>query len=141
MLQKAVRIRIGPDAERLWIERMVRAMERAVRPLAYEDWPRYRDLIPQIKAAINLVLERDLVFPEAAQLLERGAAYTEHQSRYAQAEALYRRALAIWSSTLEATHPHRLACEARLRVLDRAREAASWGLTASLIPRAAAVVS
>ncbi len=125
MLQKAVRIRIGPEAERLWIERMVRAMERAVRPLAYEDWPRYRDLIPQIKAAIDLVLERALVFPEAAQLLERGATYAEHQSRYAQAEALYRRALAIWSSTLEATHPHRLACEARLRVLDRAREAAS----------------
>jgi tetratricopeptide (TPR) repeat protein len=96
MLQKAVRIRLGPAAEALWAERVVRAVERAIRPLEDEDWPLHRRLIPQIKAAIDLVAERGFAFPEAGRLLIRAAMYAHDQARYLQAEELYQRALQIF---------------------------------------------
>jgi tetratricopeptide (TPR) repeat protein len=96
MLQKAVRIRMGAEAEALWFERVVRAVERAIRPLEDRDWPLHRRLIPQIKAVIDLVVERGLTLPEAGRVLERGAMYAHEQARYSQAEELYQRALAIF---------------------------------------------
>ncbi|MFO0756189.1 MAG: toll/interleukin-1 receptor domain-containing protein [Byssovorax sp.] len=95
MLQKVLRIRMGPEAEAIWIERTVRMIERVIRPLGDRDLAHERRIVPQVKHAIDLILERGIASIEAARILNRGGAYAHEQARDDLAETMFQRALAI----------------------------------------------
>jgi tetratricopeptide (TPR) repeat protein len=70
----------------------------------YDIIPSYR-LCSHALACPNLIEQHQMVFPEAARLLDRAAASLQDHVRYRQAEAFFRRALALLEKALGLDHP------------------------------------
>ncbi|MBV8557671.1 MAG: tetratricopeptide repeat protein [Planctomycetaceae bacterium] len=79
-------------------ERAVKALNRAFPDVDYADWPRCERLVPHALAARGWIESEDLRIPEAARLLNQAGYYLSLRARYAEAEPLLRRALAIWEA-------------------------------------------
>jgi len=86
-------------------ERAVKALGRTFPYVEYATWPRCERLVPHALAAWGWIESEDLRVPEAARLLNHAGYYLSRRARYAEAEPLYRRALAIWEAALGPDHP------------------------------------
>lgn len=100
LLQQAVRLRMDEATHRLWAERAVRAVAKAIAGLRYEDWPRHQYLSPQVTSAAELIEAWNFSFPEAAMLLNKAGQFLHEQSRYDLAEKRYRVAHGICEKTV-----------------------------------------
>lgn len=100
---------IEPEEQRLWAERVVRAVN-TIFPRdpkrKIDTWPQCLRYLEQAQACEALVLHHLLLLPEAADLLNRTAIYLSKHASYALAEPLYRRAIAINEQQLGPRHPH-----------------------------------
>ena len=86
-------------------ERAVKALDRAFPDVEYANWPRCERLVPHALAARGWIESEDLRVPEAARLLNQAGYYLYLRARYAEAEPLFRRALAIREQALGPDHP------------------------------------
>src|SRR5512135_1392410 len=86
-------------------ERAIKALNRAFPDTDYATWPRCERLVPHALAAWGWIGSEDLRVPEAARLLNQAGYYLYVRARYAEAEPLYRRALAIWEVAPGRDHP------------------------------------
>ena len=86
-------------------KRAVKALSRTFPYVDYASWPRCDRLVPHALAARGWIEGEDLRVPEAARLLNRAGYYLHQRARYAEAEPLYCRALAINEQTLGPDHP------------------------------------
>ena len=86
-------------------ERAVKALNRTFPDVEYANWPRCERLVPHALAARGWIESEDLRVPEAARLLNQAGYYLYLRARYAEAEPLYRRALAIREAALGPDHP------------------------------------
>ena len=73
--------------------------------MEYANWPRCERLLPHALAARGWIESEDLRVPEAARLLNQAGYYLYLRARYAEAEPLFRRALAIREKALGPDHP------------------------------------
>ncbi|GCE22065.1 tetratricopeptide repeat protein [Dictyobacter kobayashii] len=97
-LVQAVQLdRMEVEEQHQWAERMVRAVNTAFPRNPKEDasWPRCLRYLEQVQACEPLIQKYGLVFPEAADVLERAGVYLYEHASYALAESLYQQALAI----------------------------------------------
>jgi tetratricopeptide (TPR) repeat protein len=105
LVQDAVLRSLPPEAERLWVERAVRALNRAFPVPDFPMWPYCERLLAHARACAAHVERLGLESPEAAQLLNQTALYLFHRARYSEFEPLQRRALEMWESCLGPDHP------------------------------------
>ena len=86
-------------------ERAVKALNRTFPDVEYANWPRCERLVSHALAARGWIESEDLLVPAAARLLNQAGYYLYVRARYAEAEPLYRRALAIWEVAPGRDHP------------------------------------
>src|SRR6202023_951434 len=113
--------RMEVDAQHTWAQRLVRAMH-ALFPQDTQDvatWPWCQRYLEQVEACVVLIQRHHLLLPEAADLLDRAGTYFREPMWYAQAEPLYRRALAIREQYLGPQHPDTATILHNLAMLQR----------------------
>ncbi|HKX29278.1 MAG TPA: tetratricopeptide repeat protein [Blastocatellia bacterium] len=93
------------QTRRLWAGRAVRAVNLVFPAPEYVNWPVCDRLIRQALALAVVIDQFALNFSEAAVLLDRAGEYLYQRGRYAEAEALYHRALAIHEQAHGPAHP------------------------------------
>ena len=86
-------------------ERAVKVLNRTFPDVYYANWPRCERLVSHALAARGWIESQDLLVPAAAQLLNQAGYYLYVRARYAEAEPLYRQALAIREAALGPDHP------------------------------------
>jgi len=84
-------------------EQAIKALNRTFPDVEYANWPRCGRLVPHALAVWGWIecldkSKEPLLVPAAAQLLNQAGYYLCLRARYAEAEALHRRALAIWEA-------------------------------------------
>jgi tetratricopeptide (TPR) repeat protein len=96
----------GMDAptRRVWAERVVRALNELFPRVEFQNWPQCERLIPHGIVAGRLVEDFGLDSVAAGRLLNQGGFYLHGRGRYAEAEPLCRRALAIRERALGPNH-------------------------------------
>ncbi len=95
MVQTVTKSRMNAEDRAKWAERVVRAVNAAFPKVEFAVWNKCERLAPNAQMSAALVDEHRLSFPEAARLLNQAGHYLEERARYAEAEPLMRRALAI----------------------------------------------
>ena len=105
MLQAVVRGSLDAETERLWAQRSVKALKRAYPPVEFGNWPVCERLQAHARAAASVIGELSLSLEEAGSLLNEAGGYAWNRGRYAEAEPLYQRSVAIKEQALGPDHP------------------------------------
>ncbi len=104
-VQAVVRWNMGKEEYRSWAEQVVRAVNAAFPDPVFENWPDCERLLPHAQVCANLIVALDISVEGTSRLLNQAGYYLKKRARYAEAESLYRRALAIGEKTLGPNHP------------------------------------
>ena len=105
LVQAVIRDGMDEPTQRLWAERTVRAVDEGPPLLNSPTGPTATGSCPTGVACADQIERFGLVFAEAARLLNQAGYYLDGRARYAEAEPLYRRALAIREKALGPDHP------------------------------------
>jgi len=100
MVQVVLKVEMDDASRRLWAERAVRAVNQAFPDVEDANWPDCDRLLPHALAAHGWIESEHLRIPEAPRLLHEAGWFLHVRARYAQAEPLFRGALAIREATL-----------------------------------------
>jgi hypothetical protein len=117
LVQAALKDGMEPDAQRLWAERAVRAVNCAFPKVEFSTWPDCERYFPQAQACAELIQKWDLQFAEAGQLLDKARLYLFARAQYTEAEPLYKQVLALREKALGPEHPEVGKCLNFLAVL------------------------
>jgi tetratricopeptide (TPR) repeat protein len=105
LVQAVLRDEMDSDARRMWAERAVRAVNKIFPEVEYENWQSCSRLVLHAQLLAHSIEVFAFDFPEAARMLTQAGLYLKGRAQYAEAEPLYRRALAIREKVLGAEHP------------------------------------
>ena len=105
LVQAVLRDGMERDTQRLWAERVIRAVNHAFPDVELQTWERCRRCLPHAQLCATYIEAYELAFPEAARLFNEAASYLIAHARYQQAELLLLKALSIRQQILEANHP------------------------------------
>ncbi|HEX7314388.1 MAG TPA: FxSxx-COOH system tetratricopeptide repeat protein [Pyrinomonadaceae bacterium] len=105
VVQKVLMDEMSAEERRLWAERVVRGVNAAFPEVEHRSWPLCEKLLPHALEAARLIEKHDLAFAESARLLNEAGNYCFERAQYAEAVALFKRALAIRERMLGAEHP------------------------------------
>jgi hypothetical protein len=89
-----------------WAERAVRAVNQIFPAPEFANWPLCDRLLSQALRCAALIEAWKFEFEETGRLLGFTVYYLHYRARYAEAEPLYQRALAIIEKALGAEHPN-----------------------------------
>jgi tetratricopeptide (TPR) repeat protein len=105
LVQVVLKDTMEEDTQRLWAERVVRAVHYAF-PTKVEvsTWGNCQRLLVQAQICAALMKQFDFRFAESAQLLNQIAYYLRESARYPEAEELYLQALVIRKQALGVVH-------------------------------------
>lgn len=104
LVQEVLRDGMDVDTQRSWAERTIRTLNQAFPSVEFKDWPLCERFLPHAKAAAELIEKWDIMFAEAARLLNQAGLYSFERGQYSDAESLYGRSLAINEKTLGPEH-------------------------------------
>jgi tetratricopeptide (TPR) repeat protein len=122
LVQEVVKDGMDAPARRACAEQVVEALNEVFPEVEYRNWAQCNRLLPHAMAASRLIEDLELGFAAAAALLERSAKYLQTLARYAEAEPLYRRALAIRQRSLGPDDPETAGILNSLAVLYASQE-------------------
>ena len=105
LVQEVLKDGMDAPTRRVWAERVVQALNKVFPLVEFQSWPQCERLIPHAIAAGRLVEDFGLDSIAAARLLNQSGYYLHGRARYAEAEPLYRRALAIREKAQGPDHP------------------------------------
>ena len=97
-------VRDGLDEPRVWAERILDAVNLVFPSPVFANWPQCERLLPQAKAAAQLIKEYGIESRRASRLLNEAAYFLGERAQYSEAEPLYQRALAIHEKVLWPDH-------------------------------------
>ena len=100
LVQEAVKQNMGDGSGEI-VERVVKALRRVFPEPEFRSWPRCERLLPHLLAIATVAQESD----DLAWLLGAGASYLQNRARFAEAEPLLVRSLAIREKSLGDDHP------------------------------------
>jgi tetratricopeptide (TPR) repeat protein len=106
MVQEVVKSRMSAEERTRWAEQVVRAVDLAFPYIEFAIWDKCERLVPSAQVCMGMAEEYGLSFPGAARLLSQAGYYLNERARYAEAELLYRRALAIDEKSYGTDHPN-----------------------------------
>ena len=105
LVQAVVRDALEESTQHVWMARVVRAVEQLFPPVSVETWELCERYLPQALAGNEWITHHHIHLPQGASLLHRAGWYLHDRARYAEAEPLYVRALAIYEQELGGEHP------------------------------------
>ena len=105
MVQAVAKSRMSDEERAQWAEQVVFAVNAAFPKPEFEVWDKCERLVPSAQVCAALVDEYSLSFTQAALLLNQAGYYLWERARYAEAEPLMRRALAIDEQSYGPDHP------------------------------------
>jgi len=114
LVQEVLKDQMDEEAQRLWAERAVRAIYRVFPYPEFTKWDRCRRYLLHAQVCSALIEQWEMLFTEAATLLNYLGYYLWQRGEYEQVESLHRRALAINEETLGAEHTNTAASLAHL---------------------------
>jgi tetratricopeptide (TPR) repeat protein len=100
LVQEVVKESLGKNAPKIR-QAVVKALDRGFPWPEFVTWPRCERLMPHLLAIAGGAEDSD----ELAGLLNAGASYLDDRARFAEAEPLYQRSLAIGEKSLGVDHP------------------------------------
>jgi tetratricopeptide (TPR) repeat protein len=107
LVQQVIQDGLTDEEQRQWAERAVRAVNAAFPdPSVFANWGQCERLLPQALACAGFVDKSDFDSTEAALLLNRAGYYLDGRARYAEAEPLYQRSLALAEHAYGPDHPN-----------------------------------
>ena len=109
LVQEVLRAEMDEGTARMWAERAVRAVNEAFPAIEYANWPLCDRLLPHAQTLARFIDELGFEFSEAARMLNQAGYYLRERGQYAEAEPLYRRALAIVEKAVGPEHPNTAA--------------------------------
>lgn len=105
LVQAVLQDEMDELTQRLWAERVVRAVNRAFPESDFTTWRRSQRCLAHAQFCADLIDQWKLSFPEAARLLHQTGHYLYERGQYSEAEPLYQRALTIREHISGPTHP------------------------------------
>lgn len=138
LVQEVLKDQMDKETQRLWAERVVRAMSHVFPDPVYENRDVCRKYLLHAQICASLIVLWDMTFPEAILLLNDVGKYL-HQTifQYEEAETLFKHALAIRERVLGSEHPDTASSLRRLGHLYR--EQGEYELAEPLLQRALAI--
>jgi tetratricopeptide (TPR) repeat protein len=104
LVQVVLKESLDAAMQRQWAERTVRAVNRAFPEVEFATWERCELCLPHALLGARWIEQYSFTFPEAARLLHAAGLYLRDHGRYAQAQPLLERALALREQVLGAEH-------------------------------------
>jgi tetratricopeptide (TPR) repeat protein len=104
LVQEVLKDGMDAPTRRVWAERVVQALDEVFPYVEFQNWPQCERLIPHAIAAGPLVEDFGLNSVAAARLLNQSGYYLKGRARYAEAEPLLQRALAIYEKAQGPDH-------------------------------------
>ncbi len=104
LVQEVLKDQMDEETQRLWAERAVRAVSSVFPSPEYTNWDDCRRYLPHAQACSALIEQWELLFTEAAGLLNCVGYYLWQRGEYEQVEQLHQRALAIREEVLGSEH-------------------------------------
>ena len=96
LVQEVLKAEMGKEAERMWAERAIRAVNAAFpEDVEFSEWSTCSRLAPHAQKLAGTIEKEDFGFEQASRLLNQTGYYLDEHARYAEAELLYRLALEI----------------------------------------------
>lgn len=95
LVQEVMKDRMGIDTQRLWSERVVRAIEHVFPQVEEANWPLCQRYLSQAIHDARLIEQWSMKFPEAVNVLERAGTFLIEQGQYLEAKPLFQQALTI----------------------------------------------
>ncbi len=103
LVQAVLRDGMNEETQRMWVERTVRAINRALPDVSdFLMWQRCQQYMPHVQHCVALIKELKIVSTEAARLLEQAGIYLQIQAQFTQAYALFEQASNVRSLLNEA---------------------------------------
>jgi tetratricopeptide (TPR) repeat protein len=99
-------IRDAIEEQEAWITRVISAVSALFPAVSFGTWGRCARYLPQALVCEQWMAQQHLTLLEGASLLNRAGWYLKDRGKYAEAEPLYARALAIREQELGASHPY-----------------------------------
>ncbi len=117
LVQAVFKDRMDKDTQLLWAIRTIQAVNDVFPGVDFPQWSLCQRYILHAQECAALIGEWNLLFANAARLLNQTGAYLRTRAQYAEAEPLYLKALAIWEQTLGPDHKNTAACLNNLALL------------------------
>jgi predicted HTH transcriptional regulator/tetratricopeptide (TPR) repeat protein len=105
LVQAVLRNEMDEEMQQKWAERAVRAVNQIFPIATAETWAQCQHYLANAITCAELIEQYNLVFPEAARLLEQVAIYEMTRAMYSEAEPLFRKSLSIREQVLGLDHP------------------------------------
>ena len=106
LVQAVIIEEMDDTKQRQWAERAVRTVTRVFPDVEFSNWHLCERLLRHGQACAGLIEKWGFEFEEAGLLLNQTGFYLYERARYAQAEPLYKRSLAIREKALGPEHPY-----------------------------------
>ncbi len=104
LVQAVLKDAMNKTTYQRWATRSVRALNEAFPAIEFETWPQCDRFLPHALTCASLIEQEKMAFPEAAALLKQTGWYLAERVRYAEAESLLQRSLAINEQQLGFEH-------------------------------------
>ena len=108
LVQEVVKDKMDVATQRLWTERVVRAINHIFPAVNVATWPRCHRYLPHALVCATLIEQEQMAFPEAARLLSQAGKFLYERGQYSAPERLLQQALTIQEQVLGAEHPDTL---------------------------------
>jgi len=105
LVQAVLRDGMDEDAQRLWAERAVKAVNRAFPEIEYKNWKLCDKLLPHAQKCEEYIKQWDLENEASAKLLNSTGNYLSERARFEECELFFNRALKIREKVLDSNHP------------------------------------
>ncbi|HEV2801144.1 MAG TPA: tetratricopeptide repeat protein [Pyrinomonadaceae bacterium] len=105
VVQQVLKDEMDAETQRLWAERVVRALNASFPEVEHRTWSLCEKLLAHAQEAAGLIGAYSFEFNEAARLLDETGCYCLELAQYGEAEPLYVRSLSIYEKVLGPEHP------------------------------------
>ncbi len=106
LVQAVLKDAMNTDQQREWAERAVRSVNQLFPSVEFANWAQCDRYLLHAEVCKALIDTWNFTFPDASRLLNQAGYYLRERSRYAEAEPLFKRALAIREQQLGLDHPY-----------------------------------
>ncbi|HEY6541784.1 MAG TPA: NB-ARC domain-containing protein, partial [Ktedonobacteraceae bacterium] len=95
LVQTVLKQSMGRETYEQWVRHTILAVNATFPTGEFANWERCEYYLPHVQVCSALIEQHQLVFREAASLLQRAGSYLTGRSRFPEAESLLRQALAM----------------------------------------------
>ncbi|MFL5628678.1 MAG: FxSxx-COOH system tetratricopeptide repeat protein [Ktedonobacteraceae bacterium] len=117
LVQAVLKSMLDEETTRLWAKRVVLAVNQAFPEVQVATWSQCERLLPHAQVCIDLIIQYQSEFPEAARLLDLAGYYSYERGRYTEADQFLHHALKIREKAAGPKHPDTAICLNHLGLL------------------------